>query len=455
MYRIVCDGKVLHDANVNELKVIQAVCNLEVNKTGSLTFKLPPTHPYYNDVKKHQSEITLYQDDDILFVGRVLNDETDFYNVKNVECEGVLSYFLDSIQRGKVYQLNGGSTNVIETYLKDLVSIHNSQVDTKKQFTVGVVNITDPNNYLYKASNFTSTLSVMTDDLLKTYGGYFQVRFVGGKKYLDYVSDYTNVCNQRIEFGKNIVDLTKYLKGEEIFTALIPLGATNPDTAGQEQLFDDRLNISSVANQTIGTIVKRDDYIYDSVAVQRWGWIWSVQKWDDVTVASNLFTNALDALRMSVNDKLVLEMTAIDLHLLNVQYDKIRLGDNIQCVSLPHNINAVMMVQSIGIDIDNPANTSIKLCLPTEVINDTQSITSNTNNNISSLNGHVDNINQQLLTSYPTYNDLNREMDNVKDWVRDACWTKDQNGQVDMSGYATVTEVNRAFAELAGDLEGV
>ena len=84
MYRIVCDGYILHDTTIDELKVINPKCSLEINKTGSLTFKIPPTHIYYDKIKKHTSEITLYQDDRVLFNGRVLNDESDFENIKVV-----------------------------------------------------------------------------------------------------------------------------------------------------------------------------------------------------------------------------------------------------------------------------------------------------------------------------------------------------------------------------------
>ena len=167
-----CDDYVLHDSVIDELKVIGAKCSLEVNKTGSLTFQIAPTHPYYDKIKKHTSQIRLYQDDRVLFSGRVLNDEITFDNIKNIECEGELAYFLDSIQRGKEYHLNGGSNNVVETYLKDVVAIHNSQVDDSKKFSVGLVNITDPNNYLYKISNYEDTLTILTDKLLNTYGGY-------------------------------------------------------------------------------------------------------------------------------------------------------------------------------------------------------------------------------------------------------------------------------------------
>ena len=479
-----CDEYVLHDPVIDELKVIGAKCNLEVNKTGSLTFQIAPTHPYYDKIKKHTSEITLYQDDRMLFCGRVLNDEITFDNIKNIECEGELSYFLDSVQRGKEYHLNGGTENVIETYLQDVVAIHNSQVDERKQFTVGLVNITDPNNYLYKISNYEDTLTTLTDKLLDTYGGYLVVRHSDGVRYLDYVNELTNVCNQTIEFGKNIIDMTRQIKGEDIYTALIPLGAKKEtNKAENEATYEKRLTITGTPHGVSDNIVKTKDYIYDYKAVQKWGWIWKVKKWDDVTVVENLLKKAKNELKNSINSTLSVEMTAVDLHLLDVDIDRISVGDNIQCVSPPHNLNITMIVKSVEIDIDNPENTKIKLVSPTEQIKSDKTITSNNNNN----EKDTAKIKNELNEDYTTYNDVNNTVKDLKDWVSDNFypatggnvdlsdyaknadvdtkindlkdWTNDnyvpRNSTSDLSAYAKIVDVNNAFSELATALEGV
>ena len=488
MYQIVCDDYVLHDSVIDELKVIGAKCSLEVNKTGSLTFQIASTHPYYDKIKKHTSEIKLYQDDRVLFCGRVLNDEITFENIKNIECEGELSYFLDSIQRGKEYHLQGDTQNVIETYLNEIVAIHNSQVDERKQFSVGLVNITDPNNYLYKISNYEDTLTILTDKLLNVYGGYLVVRHSNGVRYLDYVDELTNVCNQTIEFGKNIIDMTRYIKGEDVYTALIPLGATNETntdgTTNTEETYEKRLTISSLPDSTDGTINKVNDYVYDSEGVEQWGWIWKVEKWDDVTVAENLLRKAKDELRNSIDATLTLDMTAIDLHLLDVDIDRINVGDRIQCISLPHNINTILIVKSIEIDIDNPANTKIKLVSPTGKIKADNTITSGNKSN----EKNIIQVKDELNEGYPTYEDVDNKLNefgtdvdnkftdfetNLKDWANDTFLPMGADGAVDLSGYAKkedlvdyaktvdlsayakIVDVNTAFNELATALEGV
>lgn len=444
MYQIMCDDYVLHDAVIDELKVIGAKCSLEVNKTGSLTFQIAPTHPYYDKIKKHTSQIKLYQDDRLLFWGRVLNDEITFDNIKNVECEGELAYLLDSIQRGKVYQLNGGTNNVIETYLKSIIEIHNSQVDDSKKFSVGRVNVTDSNNYLYKISNYEDTLTTITDKLLNTYGGYLQVRHSNGVRYLDYVTELTNVCNQKIEFGKNIIDMTRYIKGEDVYTALIPLGAKNEsDDAGTEETYEKRLTISSLLNSTTGTIKKVKDYIYDTKAVKKWGWIWKVQKWDDVTKASNLLTKAKAELKNSINATLSIELTAIDLHLLDVDIDRISVGDNIQCVSLPHNLDTTLVVKSIEIDIDNPVNTKIKLVSPIGKIQTDNTITKDNKNN----EKNITQVRDELNEGYPTYEDVNNEVKDLKDWVSDNFYPA-TGGEVDLSDYAKNADVDTKLNDL-------
>ena len=463
MYQIMCDDYILHDAFVDDLKVIGAKCGLEINKTGSLTFQIAPTHPYYDKIKKHTSEIRLYQDDRVLFCGRVLNDEITFDNIKNIECEGELAYFIDSIQRGKEYHLNGGNKNVIESYLKDVVAIHNSQVDDSKKFSVGLVNITDPNNYLYKISNYEDTLTTLTDKLLNTYGGYLQVRHNNGVRYIDYVSELTNACNQTIEFGKNIIDMTRYIKGEDVYTALIPLGASNENATNDEETYEKRLTISSLADSTDGTIKKVNDYIYDTEAVKQWGWIWKVVKWDDVTVAENLLSKAKEELKNSINATLSIEMTAIDLHLLDVDIDRINVGDRIRCISIPHNIDSILIVKSIEIDIDAPENTTINLVSPDGKITSDNTITSNNKDN----EKNVIKVKTDLDESYPTYEDVNNKLDNydtnlkdwtndqistnndaVKNWVSDNFYPKTGSGSIDLSDYAKNDDVDTKINDL-------
>ena len=96
MYKVYCDKWLLYDTNIEEFKIFATKLDLEVNKTGSFAFTIYPSHPYYKMLKKLKSIITVYQNNDIIFRGRILNDEKGFKNEKQVTCEGELAFLLDS-----------------------------------------------------------------------------------------------------------------------------------------------------------------------------------------------------------------------------------------------------------------------------------------------------------------------------------------------------------------------
>ena len=45
MYRIFLDDELFYDPRIPDLALTDISCELEVNKTGTLKFTIPPTHP--------------------------------------------------------------------------------------------------------------------------------------------------------------------------------------------------------------------------------------------------------------------------------------------------------------------------------------------------------------------------------------------------------------------------
>ena len=84
MYRIYLDNELFYDPRIPELALTDLSCELEINKTGTLKFTIPASHPMMDNVLKMYSELSLYQDEDWLYSGRVLSDEVDFYGNRTV-----------------------------------------------------------------------------------------------------------------------------------------------------------------------------------------------------------------------------------------------------------------------------------------------------------------------------------------------------------------------------------
>ena len=87
MYQVMCDNDVIYDLRDKDLKIISPKLTTEINKTGTFDFTIPIQNTNYNNIKKLKSIITIYQDGEEIWRGRVLNDKLDFYNRKQVECE--------------------------------------------------------------------------------------------------------------------------------------------------------------------------------------------------------------------------------------------------------------------------------------------------------------------------------------------------------------------------------
>ena len=113
MYKIYVDGALLWADNADsvETDILTPKLKLDVNGAGSLSFVMPPGNLLYNSVKKLKSIITVEEDGDIIFRGRVMDDTRDFYNQKSVYCEGDRSFLLDSLKKPYAHTSSVTSTN--------------------------------------------------------------------------------------------------------------------------------------------------------------------------------------------------------------------------------------------------------------------------------------------------------------------------------------------------------
>jgi hypothetical protein len=367
----------LYDLRDEDLVLISPIVKIGENTAGSFEFSILPKHPHYEEVNELISVITAYDGDEEIFCGRVVEITKDLYNRKKVICEGELAYFNDSIQRPAKYQ---GLT--VRGYLETLVNIHNQQVKNQgidKTFKVGAVTVQDKNDYVYKYTNWESTLEVIKKDLLKTYGGYLRIRKENGVRYIDYLADYPNTNTQVIEFGSNLLDFTHDMVASDIVTAVIPLGARLEDVTEVEGL-DAYLTIKDVNGGV--------DYVYSQEAVKTYGWIFKTVKWDDVHVADNLLRKGKEYLSDIQFAQITLTVSAVDLHMLHVDMERIKVLDEIRVTSSPNGLDRFFPVSEMTIYLDKPSNN--KLTLGTSYSKN--SLSTKTESNMTSIKDKIDSL---------------------------------------------------------------
>lgn len=351
MYQVFCDGKVLHDMRDENYMLLSPKITQELNKTGNFDFGILSAHPEIRCIEKLKSSVAVYDGDELLYAGRPTTDESDFYNFGRVTCEGELSFLLDSVQRPHNYgsqTAEAGKADTNVEIFKRLVEEHNGQVEEEKQFAVGIVDI-DSETITKLSTNYEKTWDFINSNFLGKYEGYLRVRYSGGIRHLDYVRQYGKVSAQEIRFGENLLDLKRHIKAEDIVTAIIPVGKNNVTV--------------KTANGHDGT-----DYIYDPAAVELYGWIYEKVDFPEVNDPDTLLMKAREELRRRINLAITIELTATDLHMVDVDINGIRLGDLVPCISrehgllsIPGDVSTYYLVSKYEVNLDNPGNNKLTL----------------------------------------------------------------------------------------------
>lgn len=348
MYQVLIDGRDLYYPGDEEYTVSDATVKLQLNDSGTFECNVPVTNPEYANIRNRISMIQVLKDNKEVFYGEVREAEKDFYGTKQVYAVGELAFLFDSIQPPARYQ-DITPRQLLETWL----NIHNEQVEDKKKFYVGMVTVQDPNDSLYRYTNYEKTLDCIREKLCDKLGGYLRIRKENGKRYLDLVTlqEYGKICEQAIEFGENLLDYAENVSASDLYTACVPKGARLEESPIEG--LDAYVDITSVNDGK--------NYVYIEEAVNTYGWNRCVVSWDDVTQPENLKTKAENWLKDAQYESMVLRVTAADLSALNVDLDSFCLGDYIPVYSAPHGMDRLFPVQSMELHLQSPADDRLQL----------------------------------------------------------------------------------------------
>ena len=446
MYKVYCDGFLLYHSKLENLKIFDPSLELELNKTGSFEFTIYPDHPYFSLIKKMKSIITVFQDDFMIFRGRPLDEDIGWNNEKHIICEGELSFLLDSIQRP--YSFTGS----ILDFLSMLITNHNAQVDAEKRFTLGNVTVTDPNDYIVRSDiDYVNTWEVINQKLLELLGGYIIIRHEEGINYLDYLSEINLLAPQSIQFGKNLLDLKRVGKGEDIATVIIPLGAKLKDEEGKDT--DTRLTIESYNGGA--------DFIQDSDAIAQFGTIVKTVIFEDVTDAENLKAKGQAHLADSVKAWETIDLTAADLATVNKDITSFHLGTQVRAESKPHGLDQLFLVSKLSIKLLDPGANHMTLgkVIPafSEAVKGISQgqglILQEVQKTSQAASEAVYNVEQNLMSS------ITAESDNIKSIVAETYALKDETEALISDVRVEVTQTKNSydieFIQFRQDIEAV
>lgn len=374
--KLLSDDYIIHDTSSYDYRCAKLNLKQKLNTSNTLVFTILPNHPNYNKISKLVSIIKLIEinqdGQEVMFKGRVIESTDTIDGIRTFTCEGVLGYLNDTIQLLRI-----GENISINEYLKTCLDKHNQMVEKEKNIYVGDVfdNGICISNMDKKRI---TTMSSIQDILIDQYGGYISIREEDNRNYLDYNYYCDHLNSQEIKFKKNILDLEQYITSVDLITALIPLGEKDPET---------ELPI------TIETVNDGNEYIYDEDAILKYGWIYGVKEYPKISDPNELLEKANQDLSQLTKMSLSLTITAIDLSLVEVDIEKIRLGDNLKCVSKEHKIDDYFLCVVLEKDYLDPSNSKITL---DKTIATSSDLAVTTNRDILKVNNNL-NLNTQVF----------------------------------------------------------
>lgn len=348
-YRVTLNGNDILDYDEKTLVLLEPKLEAELNTVDSFEFKMPPIHQFYSSLTPLVSIVEIFEDDDLIWFGRVLSAETDYYREKSVVCEGPLGFFSDTIQRYHEYDEIS-----VRTFFNTLISNHNEQAPAARQFTVGNVDVEDKT--VYRKLDYETTREALESMCIEAEGGYFLFRRVSGVNYIDWLKDMPYTCNQPIEFGLNLTDISSSFDGSEIITCILPLGDTvkaNSDPSKGEVIPEDDPRVGK-------PLTLEHEYGSDliaSEAVETYGRIIEVVTFSGVNTAEKLKEEAEKYLREEMYNRMTFECTAVELKSYgpgkNANYDHFKLGQKVRCQSKPHALDQMFPLIKMSIELDS------------------------------------------------------------------------------------------------------
>lgn len=333
IYNVYLDGADIF-SYASDMLLMSPSVSIELNAAGSCSFRMPKNHQYYDFPKLMVSDVDVYENGKLIWYGRVseINDQ-DMNRDKTVYCEGALAFLNDSVQRPY-----SAEETTLHEYFKMVINRHNTYVPANRQFTVGEITVEDktisPN-----VENYNSTKNIISSEFVNKYGGYLFFRKENGVNYIDWVRDITEIAAQPVQYALNLVNLSKYMKGGELVTSIIPLGKETES-----------------GRTTIADVNSGLDYIpvEDSEAIKTYGRITRTVDFMDYGEPSELLSAAENWFSKEQFNTLRIECTAAELHYLDGSYTPFRVGQRVHVISEPHMVDIYLPIVKMELSLDSP-----------------------------------------------------------------------------------------------------
>lgn len=439
-------GITIHTHRSGRTKLENGKINQEVGLIPTFSFSFYPDNPAFGKVQPYRTLITVFntKTKKMEFEGRALeysdSMDVDGTILNDFKAEGELAYLTDSVQAHVEFR------GTVQQALETQVNRHNSMVEDYKYFKVGIVEVEDPNDYLYfYLKQDETTLDSIERTLVNKLGGELRVRKEGNVRYLDYLNFDGDFGTTEIRLRSNLKSMSRDIDPTDVIPRLVPLGtrieSDDPDATDASQ---QRITIESVNNGL--------DYIDNPELIKQFGEKAVPKIWEDVTTPETLLSTAK---RFMENQKMTLVqyvVEAYDLSLINQNIDAFECGWYYHLVNPVMGVDETLRIIKKTIDINVPENdkfaignlfesyTDIQLALQKEYSNIVQ-LQQAIANEARKVNNTVSTLRQTTTALSGKFEKFESEkvvsIENRIKALEEAKVTPPGDGEVDSNGYST------------------
>ena len=313
--------------------ILSPILKKELNKADTFSFILPPTNPNAGSILKLTTIITVYDNDDLVFRGRCRESNMPFDTLVKYECEGDLAFLSDF----DFPAYNTGETKTSKTiaeWISYFLDAYNGQsgMSESRKLYAGNISSTSETYALYNDSDTNALDEII--NIAEALGGMIKTRTENGTTYLDYVPTGVHLPSQIIEFGTNLLDLEEKIDATQIVTRAKLYGK-------DRRTINDVINTASEA--LYGTIIRRI-YSYPEVTTDA-----------ELTRLGRLIVGLPDSGTATAQPMIgTINLSAVDMHLLNADVAAYRLGYSYRMVSTAHGIDDWFSCNRIELDLQDP-----------------------------------------------------------------------------------------------------
>lgn len=340
MYQVFADNVcIFSDSSPDQAyKAVSPKLTLAANAAGSLSIILPKGNAGYDTVQRLTSTVRVERDGTVIWMGRVLSEKRDLWGSRELFCEGALAF------------LNDTTPMIANPTLASVLAAHNGKkVDSNRQITLG----TSAYGGITAEADGSSSLEIV-NKLVGDLGGVLRMRYtcdLSGQQWtptLDWLSGYpTSEDAQTLEFGRNLLDFTRSWDMTDFSTYCYVRGAEIEESDPKAYYASGWITLGDGPTSPAAMYGRIEKYLDYSDLQSNDACISAAQTY----LATQQFAD------------MTLELTAVDLHILDPSIRPFELLEKVHVHSGVHGLDQNFAVTGMDIPLDAPENTSYTLAL--------------------------------------------------------------------------------------------